>query len=279
MEDRIKVLEEKFADCERQMRTVSSKLYDFNSGIGELDSIDKDFADYWTHDYLYRMYNIICCYLELLNLNEYLKKFKLSYESIIEDRSKVLKFGTIPLRDGDYEDDFQLLIDWEKFLEPIGLFHSVESSQRNSLKRLLEFLECTNEIIKTTKTKVTKEEDINAIIRDVAKFFYSDVTVYFEGYFVHQFKHYRPDVIIKEIATSVEYKLIRQDKEIGIKLDELIIDAKRYTGNSRNKFCVAVFCLSQDVKRTKKEIIKEWSSMHFPNNWELVIITDVKIES
>jgi hypothetical protein len=143
----------------------------------------------------------------------------------------------------------------------------------------LEFLECTNEIIKITKTKVTREEGINAVIRDIAKFYYSDVTVYSEGYFVHQFKHYRPDVIIKEIATSIEYKLIRQDKEIGIKLDELIIDAKRYTGNSRNKFCVAVFCLSQDVKHTKKEITREWNNMHFPNSWELVVITDVKIES
>ncbi|MDR1201380.1 MAG: hypothetical protein LBL58_07105 [Tannerellaceae bacterium] len=111
MEEWIKVLEDKFAHCESQMRTVSSKLYDFNCGIGELDNIEKDFADYWTHEYLYRMYNIICCYLELLNLNEYLKKFKLIYDPIIKDRSKVLKFGTIPLRDGEYEDDFQLLID------------------------------------------------------------------------------------------------------------------------------------------------------------------------
>lgn len=277
MEDRLKHIEERFTNCEKQLRDVSSTLYDLHSGIGEIDSIEKDFAEYWTYEYLYRMYNVICSYFELLNLNEYLAKFKQIYEPIINNQKQALEFSTIPFKGGDYYDDFQLLIEWEKFLEPFGLLHNSESSHRKEVKKAIEFLECTNEIIKSTKTKVTKEEDINAMIREVAKFFYTDVTSYSEGYFVHQFKHYRPDVIIKEISTAIEYKLIREDKEIGIKLDELIIDAQRYTGNNRNKSCIAVFCLSQNVKRTKKEIKKEWDNMHFPNSWELVIISDIKL--
>jgi len=116
-------------------------------------------------------------------------------------------------------------------------------------------------------------------LREVAKFYFTGVIAYSEGYFVHQFKYYKPDIIIKEFETAIECKLIRENDEIGIKIDELIIDAKRYTGNRNNKMCIAVFCLSKKVSKTKKEIKEDWSNLEFPKNWELVIVPDIDIES
>lgn len=276
MKTMIEKLEAQFAECKQRLH--ASKLYDFLLGFREMDSIELEFEQYWAYDDLCRMYNIICAYLELVGLPDYLTRFKQKYETVIRDREKALKFGVVPLKDGDSYDEFDLLIEWETFVGPLGLFRTTETLRRRNFERLVRLLESTNEILKTTRTRVTKEEDINAVIRDMARFYYSSVTAYSKGYFVHPFKEYRPDVIIGEIGTAIEYKLIRSDAEIGPKIDELIVDAQRYTGNPKNELCIAVFCLSQSVKRTKREIEDDWNSRHFPDHWHLVVVSDVRIE-
>lgn len=276
-ETRIEKLVEQFAECKTRLH--SSKLYEFSQGICEMDSAELDFEKYWAYDSFCRMYNIICAYLELLGVPDYLTRFKRKYETVIEDRNKTLEFGVVPFKGGDTYDEFNLLIEWETFVGPLGLFRTMETIRRRNLEHLVHLLECTNEILKTTKTKVRKEEDINTVIRDMARFYYSGVTAYSEGYFVHPFKEYRPDVIIREIGASIEYKLIRSDAEIGPKMDELLIDAQRYTGNPHNELCIAVFCLSQSVKRTKKEVKEDWNGRYFPDRWHLVVVSDVHVES
>lgn len=276
MKEKIERLEEQFAECVKRLH--SSKLYDFNLGGCELDNTALEFEEYWAYDSLCRMYNIVCAYLELLGLPDYLARFRQKYEAVIRDREKALEFGAVPLRDGDIYDDFLLLIEWETFVAPLGLFRTTATVRRRNLERLIRLLESTNEILKTTRTRVTNEENINAVIRKMARFYYSGVTAYSEGYFVHPFKEYRPDVIIREIGASIEYKLIRGDNEIGPKIDELLVDAQRYTGNPKNELCIAVFCLSQSVTRTKKEVEEDWNGRRFPDCWRLVVVSDVHIE-
>lgn len=278
MNDRIKYLENEYNSYYKYLREVSSYLFDISYGtIEKVNEEDKKFAEYWTHEYLYRMYNILCVYFETLNLNDFLLNFKSTFEPIIINKEESTKISSILLKYGDTDEDFDLLIKWKKYLAPFNFFWDKRENKENI--KLVEFLECTNEILKVTKTEVSIEEDINSIIREIAKFYFNGVMAYSEGYFVHQFKHYKPDVIIKELNTAIEYKLIREDKEIGIKLDELLIDSQRYSGNHNNKNCIAVFCLSDKVRKTKKEIKEEWNNMNFGNNWEIVIINDVHVES
>jgi hypothetical protein len=278
-EEILEQLENKFNCCLRELRNSSSYLFELWYGFEDEYSNDrKEACEYWTHEYFCRMYNIICTYLELLSLDNYLNEFKKMYTSKVVDFNQPIKFTTLPCENGDTYDELELLIEWERFLEPFNLFKQNIDKDKEELKKILEFLECTNEIIKYSKNEISKEEDINSVIREVAKFYYNDVLSFSEGYFVHSFKHYRPDIIIREIKTAIEYKLIKSDKDIGIKLDELLVDAKRYTENHHNKFCIAVLCLSQEVKKTKKEIKLDWTKMNFPDNWKLIVIPDVKIE-
>ena len=278
MEDRVKYLESEFNAYYQNLREVSSLLYDFSYRDND-DSVDPDekrFTEYWTHEYLCRMYNLLCVYFESLNLIEYLKEFKHSFGHVIKDKLKSIQLGYEVLQYGDTEEDLFLIIEWKKYLAPFNFFWE----KQNDLKRrkIIEFLECTSEILKITNTQVNNEENINKIIRETAKFYFTGVTTYSEGYFVHQFKHYKPGVIIKEIGTAIEYKLIRSDKEVGIKLDELIVDAKRYKGNQNNRYCIAVFCLSRNVHKTKKEILEDWNTIEFPSNWHLIVISDIVIQ-
>lgn len=273
--ERVKYLEKEFIFYYQEVRKASSYLFDISNGaIDDFDPTERNFSEYWTHEYLYRMYNILCIYFETLRLTEYLNEFKTEYEPIINDKKRTIAISSVILEYGDSADDLYLLIQWKKLLAPFEFFCSKKKEQN---KRVIDFLECTNEILKITNTIVTREDDINSKIREVANFFFNGVKAYSVGYFVHKFNSYKPDIIIQELGVAIEYKLIRKDNEIGIKLDELIIDAKRYSGNHDNKECIAVFCLSTNVKKTRKEIREEWKNMNFPTNWTLIIIPDVNI--
>lgn len=276
MEERIKFLASEFHMYKREVQEASSSLFHTAFGGGKVDKDENRVSEFWTHEYLFRMYNIICVYFETLGLTIYLKAFQEEFKPIIHSKEEATKFAMYPLYEGDSIDDLKLLLQWEKFLAPFPIFADKQKDEEK--KRLHEFLESTNEILKFKGNDVYSEPDINSIILKVLSFFYTEVTQYSEGFFRHKFMHYKPDIIIKDIGVAVEYKLIRQDKDIGLKLDELIIDAKRYTHNNFNKECIAVFCLSRAVKKTKKEVRAEWKRMAFPNNWDLIIISEVNVK-
>ncbi len=280
IDDRIKFLENEFNFYYKEVRSASRYLFDIYYGFDakDYDIDEKRTSQYWTHQYLFRMYNIICVYFETLNLADYLKEFKGNFEAIIKDESEAVKMGSEPLTYGDHDEDLYLILEWKKYLSPFAFFwNSSKDKQKTETKKLIELLECTNEILKITKTQVTKEENINSTIRQIIDLYYNDVKPFSIGYFRQKFSDYRPDIIIGELGIAVEYKLIRLDKDVSTKIDELIVDAKQYTGNVFNKECIAVFCLSTKATITKKQINEYWKKKDFPNNWSLIIINDVEI--
>lgn len=251
----------------------------FNEYYGEeVNQDERNTSDYWCNEYVLRMFNIVCVYLEHLGFNDYLSEFKSRFAERQKEDSNLVQYEMFPIAYGDFEHELGILIEWRRLLSPFDLFGNAEQKEIDEkISRLINLLECTNEIIKFTKTIVKREDDINSMMRSVANWYFTGVYSYTEGYFVHKFKHYRPDLIVKEIGVAVEYKLVRQESEIGNKLDELLIDAKRYSGNHHNRICIAVFCLSNIIEKTKKEIREEWTTMEFPVNWRLLIISDVVI--
>ncbi|UPT71565.1 MAG: hypothetical protein M0D53_04155 [Flavobacterium sp. JAD_PAG50586_2] len=261
LEERIKFLENQFNFYYKEVRTLSgslyTKYYEFNPEYDDID--DMTMSAYWTHEYLYRMYNIICVYFETLGLNDYLREFISVFGPIVKDEAAAIKITSQPLTYGDTTEDLFLIIEWKKFLSPFSFFWDKPTENRKlEIKKLIGLLECTNEIIKITKTQIRKEEDINAIIRQIVDLYYTDVKPFSIGYFQHKFSDYRPDVLIGELGIAIEYKLIRTDKDISTKIDELIVDAKQYTENILNKKCIAVLCLTTKVTITKKQINEYW---------------------
>lgn len=275
--EHIAFLEKQYNYYYDALRGSSSRLYEVNYGIIDYVRGDEDeFAEYWSTIYLRRMYNILCTYFETLGLPTYLSDFKNKFEKIVNDDNEVISFSSVILTYGDQDVDLKLLIEWKDYLAPFDFFW-IKDEKENS--KVAAFLRCTNQILKQTKTVVSIEEDINKVIRNVANWYFSGVIAYSRGYFVHEFTHYKPDVIIKEFGTSIEYKLIRNNNEIGRKLDELNVDMLRYTGNSENKNCIAVFCLSTLVTETEKQILEAWDNMKPPSNWQLIVIPDVLVNT
>ena len=212
------------------------------------------------------MFNILCVYFEFLGLKEYMQEFKNRFQGKVEDESEATKIGYILLEYGDTDEDLDLFIEWRKVLAPFDFFW-INSTQKNELKKVTRILKGTNEILKLTHTIVKNEDSINRIMREILDLYYDDVIAFSQGYFRHK------------LGISIEYKLIRKNTEISKKIDELIIDANRYTGNHKNKECIAVFCLSDSITKTNKQIIEDWNKQSFPENWELIIVRGILIDS
>lgn len=264
-------------DFKKYLNLLNKESYIlFLDCMGHLDDReDKTVANYWCHEYINRMYNVVCAYLEHRNLNTYLITFQNKFKEF-KAEGDLLKYAMYPIDFGEYEHELAILVEWRSLLAPFNLFGATEEKEiTRRTSKLISILESTNNIIKVTNTKIIKDDDINNLMRKVSNWFFDGVYSFSEGYFVHKFKSYRPDILIKELGAAVEYKLIRLDKEIGLKLDELIIDANRYTENPRNRICIAVFCLTKKVTRSRKEIKEDWIKMKFPNNWKLIIIPDL----
>lgn len=276
MENKILDLEKRFQHYYDAVLKNSHLLWEFYYNPGHVSSDNVKVASFWVREYLENMYRIACVYLETQGLNEYLVAFKIKYSSIILDENKATNITSYPLLDGDDFEEMYLIHEWKNFLSPFNLFK--QDISKDELLKLKELLKNTNNILKLTGIKVKNEESINGVVRDVLDLYYNNVIAFKEGFFRHSFKNYRPDVIIEEIGVAIEYKLIRKNDEISTKIDELIIDAKRYTGNSFNKKCLAVFCLSNKVTKTNKQIKEDWNKHKFPSNWDLIIINDIVID-
>lgn len=256
---------------------VSYELYDSLYG-GTSDKEAYSLAVFWTHNYLNTLYYLICIYLESLGLNNYLEEFKSKYKNTINDPKKSTEFISFPLNDGDSEQELELVFEWKDILFPFG-FIDRRKEDTDEYKKLLQLLGETNHIIKLTQSKISKEDDINYIMRQILGLYFNEVIAFSQGYFRHRFKEYRPDIIIKDIGVAVEYKLIREIKEVNIALEALIVDAKMYIDNSFNKNCIAVLCIKNSVLVSSIEIRREWRKLQFPKNWELVIIENINITS
>lgn len=276
IDTRISFLEKEFNNYYKEVTIVSSSILETCYTNEAVDDEDLQFSKFWTKEYLNKMYHILIVYFETLGLTNYAKDFKEIYADRIKDKNETSKVASILLQYAEIEHDLLILVEWRRILAPFPFFSEQKILKETS--KLVGLLKCTNEILKTQSIAVSKEEDINRVIRQMSAYYFSGVMGYTEGYFGQKFTKYRPDVIIKELGTAVEYKLVRKNTDIGTKLDELLIDANAYTGNPTNRHCIAVFCLSTKVTIPEKEILEGWVQKEFPKNWQLLIVKDVFVE-
>lgn len=259
----------KFESARRASYFIFENYYNSES----VNKEDLRYSKLETWEYLKELYNLICVYFETKKLENYLTNFKSKFEPIICNQESAIKIDSMQFPDGDSTEDLKLIWEWDLILKPFSLFEKIPKKSKSNL---LIVLKNTNDILKSFGIRPKREDDINKKMREVLCWFYPNVIAFTEGYFRHQFSQYKPDIIIKELQTCVEYKLIRDSKNIGLYLNQLVVDSKNYTDNIHNRHCIAVLCIEKSVIVSEIAIIDEWHRLKFPNNWELIIIKDVE---
>ena len=121
-QSKLQYLEKEFNYYYKEVSKTSHFLFEVSYGYNEVSNEDLAFSKYWTHEYLKRMFNILCVYFEFLGLKEYMQEFKNRFQGKVEDESEATKIGYILLEYGDTDEDLDLFIEWRKVLAPFDFF-------------------------------------------------------------------------------------------------------------------------------------------------------------
>jgi hypothetical protein len=214
------------------------------------------------------LYHHILLYLEVKEVPEYLQLFRDSYGNKMSDDKFILKDDILH---PEGEPELVLLNEFYRFLSPFKDF-DYSANDKEEINHLLEVLKGTRYILQNLKTEITNETSIYKEVKWVLKLFYPEARKAVKADFHSLFKSYEPDVLIPELKTAVEYKLIRTSANIEDYIDQVSVDAINYKGDYRYENFIAVLCIENAGSAPEKNIRKAWSSKNFPTNWDLVIV-------
>lgn len=250
-------------------RALSKEHFDL---MHDQSEYDLEFGDGAGKDHLVEglrfLYYHILAYLEAKGMPQFLANFQKRYSSLIEKDSPLHSEETM-----DFEGYpvLKVLVEFDYILAPFKAFDSA-FAKKEEINHLQEVLKGTRYILQNVKAKLSSETSIYKEVEWVLKLFYPKARKAKQSDFRGYFKEYKPDVLIPELKTAVEYKYIRKDKNIDDYIDQVKVDAINYKGDYRFENFIAVLCLEDAGHAPEANIRKSWSDKGFPNNWDLVIV-------
>lgn len=217
------------------------------------------------------------CLLDALEMVNYLGQFHKEF-GVTLDVSRATKEFEEPfyVEEGDATNIF--LDKLRLFLSPLGILDETSSESQpeidHSLKIGIQFLET---ILENTATALhnldvipTSEPEVyNAMKKVIYPIFPSskDAT---SGFF-STLKAYKPDILIPEIETAVEYKYADSEEKLKKFLGEIAEDVKGYTGDPKYKTFYAVIYVTTDFIG-KQRFQEAWKGHQFPDHWKGVYV-------
>ncbi|EGR1559698.1 TPA: hypothetical protein NJ560_004496 [Vibrio parahaemolyticus] len=216
------------------------------------------------------LYMAVVYYLDSNNLNNYLNVF---YKT----------FGKNP-NSPKYLEDFEIDHYWSgelysvflhKLLQFLSVFEFMESDsdryKRLSGIRYLEtVLKSTASIIsKSGENPSTETQVYNAVKNTLEAIFPSSKSP--KSNFIKTAKEYKPDILIPELFTAVEYKYAKDESKLKATIEQISADVIGYTGDKDYNIFYAVFYVTEDFWGLEK-FNRVWQEHKFPSNWLPVYI-------
>lgn len=209
----------------------------------------------------------ICLFLELKNAPLYHRMFTDKFLPIINDQKQV-KESRGPLY-ADDEPSMIILDDFREFLRSFQEFNT-DYFKKLEVNKLKQILENTNSILSKTNTTVTNETSIYKPVKWLVEIVYPTMRSLNNSRFIKKFSTYKPDILIPEISSAVEYKYIRKGAKIETYLDQIKTDADNYTGDPEYKFFYAVVYFEDKAEINPAGFRQAVIEKKFPENWILL---------
>lgn len=269
----VKEIQELLYDLESTFWDVYVKPayeYDLNDNK-KGNSIDfrEDDNKTWLFHGTRRLYYKICLFLELKSIPLYYQMFTAKFGPIIDNEKKVTKQRG-PLY-SELEPSMIIHDEFRDFLSVFSEFDYSHSKKQNTNKLKL-ILENTNSIISYTKTKVTNETSIYKPVKWIVEMIYPTTRSLGKARFIKKFKTYHPDILVPEISSAVEYKLVRSGENIEKYLDQIKTDADNYEGDSEYKFFIAVVYFEEKAELNPTAFKQSVNEKSFPDNWTIIAL-------
>jgi hypothetical protein len=231
------------------------------------EKVTRQDTETWLFHGTRELYYKICLFLELKEVPIYLKMFTSKFGQLIDEKKKVLE-GRAPL----YDASEPTLIIHDDFRDFLSGFSEFDHSKMNRFRanRLKFILENTNNILARTNTKILREASIYKAVRWFIELVYPETRKNNKSRFVKKFTCYMPDILVPEIKSSIEYKMIRKGSNAGKYTDQLKTDADSYTGDPEYSFFYAVVFFEDKNDLNKAAFEHAIIEKKFPANWLII---------
>ncbi|MFR3524900.1 MAG: hypothetical protein ACLTWD_09700 [Bacteroides uniformis] len=84
-------------------------------------------------------------------------------------------------------------------------------------------------------------------------------------------KCYNPDILIPSLECAIEFKYVKDEKELNRTMDEILADVEGYKGNPSYTVFYSVFYATDSVCSLKRFNCM-WEEKHFPENWKGIYV-------
>lgn len=209
--------------------------------------------------------------IEARGLTSFLEAFHKKFGNSIDGYHEAHQF------DSDYLSHPQLrsvfLTKLRQFLRPLNIVEEGLDDYRvqSGLLYLERVLDGTARLLKDREITPSSEPEIYREIRKLMVTLFPSAADPPPGRFIKTCKYYRPDLLIPELHTAVEYKYLNTEGKLTSAFGQIADDVHGYRNDPDYKYMYAVFYQTQDFwGRERCETV--WKNYEFPDYWRAIFV-------
>jgi hypothetical protein len=199
--------------------------------------------------------------------SSYLQIFYQRLGNPFEEWKAASSFGDDPERytPGPYN---LSLAEFRDVLAPYSIEPTSQEQYRvqQGLLYLERLLENTAILVKLRGIAPAKETDLNNIVEEFLFVLFPKARAADRSQFNTVFKTFRPDILIPEMSTAIEYKFVDSEADLKKVLGEIAEDAKGYGTHDHYSNFYAVFYLTQ-LFCSRERFEEAWTEFGAPKTW------------
>jgi hypothetical protein len=214
------------------------------------------------------LYFLIFVFIESKGLLEYLKLFAMKFGARMKNIDQLLE----EYKELESGDDMSLLyVDLLKFLNPITSKQIPAEHIKNlGIVYLERVLKNTDRFLAISKTIIKKEADIYNAVKPFIEIFFPQTMPTNRYSILNKLKVYKPDIFIPSLKCTVEYKFIKQERDIAKCISEIADDTIGYEEKiGTNEFILfySVFYI-KGTNLTEDRFQELWKERKYPKSWK-----------
>ena len=246
----------------------SQQLPNYEESINEIFEVSniKDSIKYKFKS----LYNLICVYLETNELLNYLESFKKDFLSNLDNDKLIYQTEINP------DDTIGYSVFLSKFYQYLIPFEFINHRFLNheGLIYLENVLNNTQVILNNNNCIPTSETEVYNNVKNILNVIFPS-SIEAKSNFIKSFKCFKPDILIPEIKTAIEYKYADSRNKLKNLIEQVYADVQGYTGDKDYEIFYAVFYVTEDFWG-KKKFDNAWKEFNFPDNWKAIYIVGTK---
>ncbi|MGA6136432.1 hypothetical protein ACPER7_08995 [Acinetobacter dispersus] len=217
------------------------------------------FRDIATSIYLH-----IIALLDVEGMDAYLEQFYQRFGKVFNVDKAVSEFDIDFHGTGEPFNTF--ISEINQFISPLSIIQDADRYLRLSGVKYLEtILNNTATIINKSGIQPKKETDVYNAVRYILEAIFP-TAISPKSNFLKTSQEYKPDILIPELSTVIEYKYAADETRLKTILSQISDDEKGYSGDSDYNLFYAVFYVTDDFWGKEKFDIA-WKEKKFPKNW------------